>query len=373
MKEISRLLILFFCCTLLNSADGQTAIGGCSSVKITSQLFDKKLIEEATIINVISQCEKVIDLAPSGWGHARIWLQKKNASGVFEDYFLNPIRSRVPVSASVPDTYGEVTFTNLPHGVYRGKVQVPVNYYATCGLIMYHRPPELNVGWQAVMSEIFFTGEAIVGPTVASDISYTFLDGGGGDANPTAFDFGEEVRIDATASKNYDLYWLAIFELSGAMRYWSQGWTSGSTLGVANLSQKWENGGTPPWEFESLGSYRVQFAIENSKCINPSWTGLERDFFICPAGSGCRFADEAYSALRVSPNPAAGSFQILGFDASLHPASRLVVSDLSGRQIKSVLASEGDVGISDLPNGMYVVTLWDNSARLFSDKLVISQ
>lgn len=373
MRKISFLLLLFTC-FLLQDLIGQTALGGCSTVKVTSQPFSKKLIEQAYIIHEISQCEKYVEVYPQGWGHARIWLQKKNSSGVFEDYFLNPVRSRIPVSASVPNTYGEVTFSNLPHGTYRGKVQIPVNYFATCGLIIYHRyPNELNAGWQAIMSGLFFTGEVIVGPTVAADIAYSFVDGGGGNSLPNGFDFGEVVTIDPTASKNYDQYWLAIFELGGAQRYWSQGWTIGGTLGVTDLSSKWASGGQGDWVFESLGSYRVQFAIENSQCINPSWTGLEKDFFICPAGSGCRLADEAYEDLRISPNPAAGNFQLTGFDALAHPTSHLILSDLSGRQVKSILAPEGDIDISDLPNGMYVVTLWDNSVRLFSDKLIIAQ
>ncbi|MFN0216393.1 MAG: T9SS type A sorting domain-containing protein [Saprospiraceae bacterium] len=360
-------------CLLLSTLNGQTAIGGCSTVKITSQPFNKKLIQNAYIKYVISQCEKIVDVPAWGWGHASIWLQKKNSSGVFEDYFLDPVRSRIPVSASIPNTYGDVTFVNLPHGTYRGKLKVPVNYYATCGLIWYHSFTEANIGWQAILSEFFFTGEVIVGKTVPSDIAYSFVDGGGGDLLPNGFDFGEVVTMDPTASKNYDLYWLAIFELEEPMRSWSQGWTTGSTLGVTNLSSKWLTGGAGDWVFESNHNYRVQFAIENSQCINESWTGLEQDFSICPAGSGCRLIDEEYSDLRISPNPAAENFQLLGFEASTHPESRLILSDLSGRQVKSVSATEGDIDISDLPNGMYIVTLWDNSIRLFSDKLIVGR
>lgn len=372
MKKIMRTIFSMFGLYLFTASfvtgqttAGPTALGGCSTVKITSQHFNKKLISRAYIIDEISECEKVV--AVDQWAHAKIWLQAKNAAGVFVDV-AGPIESRMSVPASSPTTYGEVTWDGLSHGTYRGRVQVPVAYIVPeCGEVIYHSMTSLNIGLQSVMSANFFSNEAVAGPTVAADIAYNFEDGE--DVN-NLFDFGEPVIMNASASKNYDLYWLAIFENNGPMRYWSQGWTTGSTLGVANLSSLWGSGA---WNFESLRSYTVQFAIENSQCINSSWNNLDQSFFICPSGSGCRYADTGSGVLKLSPNPAAGMFRITGLDVSGYPDHRLVLSDLTGRQVKNVrLADGGEVDVSDLPNGLYVATLWDNQIRLLSDKLVVN-
>ncbi|MCE7926668.1 MAG: T9SS C-terminal target domain-containing protein [Haliscomenobacteraceae bacterium CHB4] len=68
-----------------------------------------------------------------------------------------------------------------------------------------------------------------------------------------------------------------------------------------------------------------------------------------------------------------GVFRITGFDVSEYPDHRLILSDLAGRQVKNVcLADGGEIDVTDLPNGLYVATLWDNQSRLLSDKLVVN-
>ena len=67
-------------------------------------------------------------------------------------------------------------------------------------------------------------------------------------------DEGETVIMDATESKNYNMYWLAMHEQTpgdGPNRWRFNGWTDG-ILGVKNLSTFWDGG--IGWNFLLFGT-----------------------------------------------------------------------------------------------------------------------
>lgn len=217
----------------------------------------------------------------------------------------------------------------------------------------------------------------VVGATTPSDISYTFVDipETGAEA---AYDFGEVARMNTSASKNYNLWWLAIFEDGPTyQRYRSNGWTNGTVPNnLFDLSLFWGQAG---WQFETFHSYTVQFVIENAQCRNgieqnppATWNVLERTFFICPAGTGCRIGEDAQKIV-LSPNPASSVVRLLHFEMDAGREYRLTIADLAGRTTRSTSLTSNEVDISGLSKGMYAVTIERDGKRIFTDKLVINQ
>ena|GEM_PF-3613989 len=220
---------------------------------------------------------------------------------------------------------------------------------------------------KTVTQEVTSTNNTIVGKTTPADISYFFVDGDGMNSNPFGFDEGEPVAFDASASKNYNLWWLSIAEQGGQQRYKSHGWTSG-TVGVYDLTTFWQ-----PSNFENLNTYKVQFAVENNKCINSSWNNLAQFFFICPAGSGCRKASDFEKKIAISPNPAQSWVHLVNFEASNDREYQLAIFDLTGRVVKKIPRwSNENIDVSNLPNGMYALMLRSGKERTFSGRLVVN-
>lgn len=187
-------------------------------------------------------------------------------------------------------------------------------------------------------------------------------------------DEDEEVGIDATASKNYDLWWLAIFESGPTYnRYKSNGWTNG-TVGQFPLSPFWEE--LPGWKFEPYHSYTVQFVVENRVCRNGievpgTWNVNNQTFFICPAGTGCRFGVEGRE-ITLSPNPAGSFIRLQNFEPDLDRDYEMVIVDLTGKIVKSLPLTMDYVDISDLQNGMFVVNILREEHKMFTSKLIVN-
>ncbi len=138
------------------------------------------------------------------------------------------------------------------------------------------------------------------------------------------------------------------------------------------MTQVWKEG-HPTWEFEPFHTYTVQFVVENQQCLNGSgWNVNNRDFFICPAGTGCR-AGEDGGEITISPNPASTSIRLQNFEPDLGRDYRMLVADLSGRVVKSVELIDGEVDISGLPSGMFVVSVLREGKRVHQSKLVVNQ
>lgn len=183
--------------------------------------------------------------------------------------------------------------------------------------------------------------------------------------------------MDVSDCKNYDLWWVAIFEDGPTFsRYKSNGWTNGNIPnGEFDLTQLWNQNN---WDFETFHQYTVQFVTENSKCRNGienpnenGWNNLDRTFFICPAGSGCRFGI-ADREIIISPNPANNMIQLQNFEPGLDRNYIMTIADMTGRQVKNIPLTADRVDISDLQSGMFVVNILREGEPVFNSKLVVN-
>jgi hypothetical protein len=347
-----------------------TVEGSCNDVTIKGSSippFDQDLY------NVTSQCLCLVVVGNSGnTMKARMYLQRLNSSGQFVNVY------------SFPQYPPNNTWPSLSYGTYRVKVSIPkavvalncisgwVNCINLAGQYVGRKGyyPDIEEGENRT---VFYSNAVLVGNTVPADNNYDFTEGkpsGGG----TAMDSDEDVGMDASASSNYDQWFLAICEQSfdDCLRYKSNGWTNG-TVGQFDLKEFWESGG---WQFQEWMSYEVQFVVENSKCRNgvempPPWNVNYESFFICGAGTGCRFG-AGEKEITIGPNPA-GSFVRLGnFDPAIDRDFVMSFNDLSGRTVKSVPLVSEQVDISDLPGGMYAVNVLRDGHRLFTAKLIVN-
>lgn len=347
-----------------------TVVGSCTDVTIkgnTIPAYDQDLYN---ITSQSSPCAATVS-NPAGTMKARMFLQRLNSSGQF-----------VNVS-SFPQYPPNNTWPSLSHGTYRVRVSIPkavvalncisgwVNCYSLNGQYVGRKGyyPDIEEG---ELKTVFYSNIVPVGNTVPSDNSYMFVDEPetGGEST---YDYGEVVKINTAASKNYNHWWVAIIENGGANRYNSWGWSSGTIPNnEVNLTDVWQTN-HPDWNFEVNRSYTVQFVVENQQCLNGSgWNVNNRDFFICQPGWGCRTGEDGRE-ISISPNPASSYIRLQHFEPDLGREYRMLVSDLSGRVVKSVELTDSEVDISSLPSGMFVVSLLRDGQRVYQSKLVVNQ
>ncbi len=161
------------------------------------------------------------------------------------------------------------TFSDVDKGTYRVKCQVPTiatnicknsssGGLANARICLFNTLGQFIGYWGTWDNSPYgttpptYSNTVIVGPTTEADIGYTFIDSTPNDPFEGGYDFGEEVKMNTSASRNYDLWWLAIFEDGLTFnRYRSNGWTSGSTVpnDEIDLTAFWEGG--VGWEFEA--------------------------------------------------------------------------------------------------------------------------
>lgn len=273
------------------------------------------------------------------------------------------------------------TFSNLAHGTYRVRCQVPNIATNICmeqgnpnlpgaRICLFNESGQFIGYWGTWDNSPFvstpptYSKMVVVGATVQSDISWNFIDVNANDL----FSPGEQIKMNTANTINYESWWVAIFENGGQNRYWSNGWTSGlipgNQLNLTTLSSP-TFGGT----FAQIPvSYTVQFAISAS--CNTAWTNLDKNFAVCPAGLGCRIAED--EDIRLYPNPANNSFQLHNLDIDPSKQQRIVLMDMNGRIVKSFeQISQPEIDISDLNNGLYVVSVWENGSKLLTTKLSV--
>lgn len=360
---------------LCGKAEAQTgpvfsATGGCSSVTTANtpsyqtDLWGKGLFnlgEEPCVYLLYLLNERLV---------AQYTLQKLNTSN---NTWVNVAGPQISSS-----------FNNISeHGTYRVNVSCPVlftNQQCPEGIDIHNNLGQYVGQFGTYTNGIFATSNiVIVGPTTPSDIAYTFIDPTPNDPFEAGYDFGEVAKINTSASTNYNQWWLAISEDGPSyQRYRSNGWTNGTVPNnLFDLSDFWDGG--VDWQFETFHSYTVQFVIENLQCRNgieqnppATWNVLNRTFFICPAGTGCRIGEEAQKIV-LSPNPASSVVRLLHFEMDAGREYRLTIADLSGRAIRSMMLTSNEVDISGFEKGMYAVTIERDGKRIFTDKLVVNQ
>jgi hypothetical protein len=336
-------------------AQAQTAEGGCTSVKLVSgvPLYPNNAYIDPFLVgcSYCNECNKMLDPV----------------------YLQSPRTPQFSLQRPVGESWVTVAgwqlspqFNNLPHGWYRIAVRAP-RYIAapncTTGWIKIYNTFNQHVGFEGEWAPTIYSNMVTVGETVQSDVSWTFID-------PTPnhhFNYLEEVKINTVGTKNYDHWWVAIFEYGGQNRYWSNGWTSGLIPGnVINLTEF--SLGTFNGVFEPIPNYyyMVQFAI-SSKC-DTEWTNQDDHFYVCPSGMPCRIAGQ--DEVVVSPNPASTSFSISNLGISEN--SRVTLTDLTGKTVKSFARSDQSLfDISDLPDGLYILNIWNGNTHIHTAKLSV--
>lgn len=273
------------------------------------------------------------------------------------------------VNGGVNGQYNNPTFTGITHGTYRIQINLPA-YSNICNNTA---PSVLNLQgqmigywgeWAAVQ---WFTNEVIVGKTVTADNVYTFSDLNGTNNNASGFDANENVFIDCSQMKNYDTYFMAIFENDGLNRYKSTNWVNGLLPNSYNLSQWWKEI-NPTWIFIPLQSYTIQMVNINSSC-GGNWNVVDKTFFICPNGSGCKQSDFVKNGITVSNLP--NGF-ILN-DMDLSKQNNIKVFSLDGRLVKEYnTVSTNQFSTTDYTNGLYVVTLTTDNKKSFTGKIQVN-
>ena len=352
-------------------AHAQTAEGGCTSVKLVSgtPLYPNNAYIDPFLqpCSYCNECNKKLNY----------------------QYLQSPRTAQFSLQQPEGESWVTVAgwqlssfFDDLPHGWYRIAVRVPQYIAApncTSGWIKIYNTFDQHVGYEGEWAPYLYSNPVLVGATTAEDISYTFVDIPETGAEQ-AYDLGETVIMNVSECRNYDLWWLAIFEDGPTYnRYRSNGWTSGSTVpnDEFNLTAFWDGGAE--WKFETFHSYTVQFAIENRNCRNgieqippTTWNNLDRTFFICPAGSGCRFRVDKREII-ISPNPANSTIRLQNFEPDLDSGYVLTISDLAGKTVKNISLTTDWVDISDLQSGMFVVHILREGQLVFISKLVVNQ
>ena len=303
------------------------------------------------------------------------------------------------------------TFSNLPVGEYIVEIGDPLEDDNVCtnNPIFYPKTnvrgpfPVYNevrqlIGYTAKPPNGFFndlfgsflrraTNRVIVGQTRLVDNTWRFIETIGHSITPFPergpfYSETDIVKIDATASKNYNRYFIAIQELypdgvtQGRWRSLNRQdvgtWTDGQ-IGVFNLSDAWTAG--TGWTFLEGFSYRVQVAIHNKDCS--SWTEQSKTFRVCFNPSwGCRIGGEKLGKenITLSPNPTSNKFQLNGVDFSDGKSYKVSIFDVLGKEIHTFnnIASN-EFAVNNFQNGVYIVNLTADNQRLFSSKLVVSK
>jgi hypothetical protein len=379
MKHLTFLFLFVFGIFANSEISAQTAIGGCDFVKVTS-------IPSYPVVYTGDGYPGTFSRKIVGDSVACTWLA----------LFPQNVRQMLPlltlekwISGAWGAVQGPVeggvgfTFTNVAPGKYRVKILTPYYNENKChvdklGNITRSRISIINslgqfIGYSGTYdntpfggNQTYYTNEVFVGAAQTSDIQWSYIDGDGLDLGTNLFDFNEVVRINTAGTQNYTHWWLAIFELNGAMRYKSTGWNFGAMPSVINLSAFW---GQNNWKFENLTSYRVQLAISNQ--CNAQWTEMSPqppDFFICPQGSGCRPGDEIVP-ITLAPNPASQQFSLQNLptsDVQVH------LYDMSGRLVKNYQNNhDGNFDISDINSGIYIVRALQSGTTLYNGKLSV--
>ncbi|MBC7778160.1 MAG: T9SS type A sorting domain-containing protein [Phycisphaerae bacterium] len=364
MKNFLLLLAFAFCAT---SAFGQAASakGGCTTVTVTSTpSYNPKLWMPNSFWENCTPagdpcCRRLI---AGVLGVPKYYLLRKESNGSWST-----------VMGPQEGTVFEITDGIAPHGIYKVRMNLPVEAPCMEGdNISYYDYNGKFAGYGGMYGFSIFTNTVIVGKTVASDNVFSFVDSDGHDSAPNGFDYQEIVKIDASGSKNYDQWWLAVLDVaSGAAQ--SIGWQF-TPAGMVNLNNVWNLPPHEEWEFWPYHSYEVRFVVENSKCQNgDGWNEQSQVFFSCPTGWGCRFDMGAKPELTISPNPTSNTLRLTNFMPTAAQEYQLTITDLAGRTVKTVQSwVNEDTDVSDLPQGMYILNLTSNDTALFSDKFVVN-
>lgn len=358
MKIINVMIILFVSIIFNNEIAGQlTVIGGCTSVTMTSPPstnYQPDLIDVVSFANKSAPCEKIVKTwsTPSMHMTPQYVLQRKTTTG-FQ-----------PVVSNFNGTFNNITI----HGTYRVLATLPslfTNFGCSNGIKLFTYQGQ-SVGFEGEYSTVTeVSNEVVVGKTVASDISTSWIDPTG--SAFSGFSYLEPVKLNVAGCKNYDRFWLAVLSNPAGSFWASNGWTD---VSPSSLPQEFDLS-----EFSTFGApgppaeeYMVQFAIENSQCVNSSWMVTTPLFYICNE-SVCRGVKE--TDFTISPNPASGRIMLNGNPVKNDGESTISITDLTGKPVYTSVLYSNEIDVSTLPEGLYLVALSNAGQKASVQKLVI--
>ena len=158
--------------------------------------------------------------------------------------------------------------------------------------------------------------------------------------------------------------------------YWVNGtvWDNNPNYNI-DLSALWGKN-HPGWEFEQNLTYTVQFVIENTSCINPvQWNESSYTFKIEPCVDGeisdrSAIQNEESLPISIVPNPASSLLMVRNVDLN-QGDSKLIIRDMVGKTVLESSVTTQPVYLSEIPNGVYVASIFQNGKRIFSNKMII--
>jgi hypothetical protein len=245
MKSITFFYTLLLSFFISNYSNAQTAVGGCNSVSLTSvPSYTGNLWLNAVWVcqSCGGQCFDQFNGPVPLDMVTRSWLQKKQTNGTF-----------VNVQGGANGITGDnVVFNVTDPGVYRILNQRPSLLTTTAcpsGRDIRNLLGQTTGKKRGLYASNSFgllnsssSNEVFVGAVQPNQVTYQFVDGGGGNSAQTGFDFNELVRINTTGCANFTSWWVAIFENDGPMRWNSIGWQTGPLPTLVNLTDVWKNG-----------------------------------------------------------------------------------------------------------------------------------
>jgi hypothetical protein len=365
---MKKIILLLLSISLIYNVNAQlvSVSASCNSITCTNAPSYAGNLWGINIGWTGNSCSRVIVPGMGGtmqqW-KARFFLERQNSNGTFTNL------------SGASGQYGNPTFTNVIHGIYRIGIEVPNYWFTYCGsnyqaISCYNSSGQFIGYWGQWSTHIDYSDPIVVGAITQSDNQYNFVDKQGTNTNSAGFDANEHVFISTSNLKNYNSYFLSVIELGGQQRYVSSNWVNSKLpTGDFDLTNFWASA-FPNAPFVSLQSYKMQLVCTNQFCS--TWNVNEQSFFICPSGSGCKRSDFTINnviSLSTKPN----GFIINNLDFSTSNNYDILIHSIDGKLISKLTnITNNNITLNNVINGMYIVTTYNNRKKIHTDKLLIN-
>ncbi len=289
-------------------------------------------------------------------------------------------------SASSPNVSVK-SFTGLAPGTYKVTGQFPQQVSSACpgGYIKIDNYLGQWIGYGGNYGATETSNTISIGAPSTADIKFTFVKdaeytGPHSPANASNFDPTGDVTINTTGTSvaitAYQVDGWEYDQYGNYLNWWGTGWISGqapTTLDLSRLLFHLGAGVYPNWV--TGHQYQVQFCISDNPCGTPTYEQVFVPFYICPSGDGCEMTD-VNTPISISPNPASASFRLNNVLFTPGTEYHLTLTDMSGRVVReynNVSEQAQTYNISDISTGLYVASLWNGTAKVFTNKLSIAK